>query len=134
MEDWFLALQKPWWYPGNDAWTMLNRWGLVFYTLVSVVYVIGFYHIVRRKWSLYIGVLFVLNVISNFAVYPLMAEGDPAGLLRGVIAMTVALISILCIEIWMYSRSKILFGLLLPYTIWAIPITALTWELWLLNG
>lgn len=133
MEEWFLELQKPGWYPGDDIWTVINRFGSVVYTLVSIVFVIGFYKIVRKEWSWYIGIVFILNILSTFAVFPLMGEGSPAGLWRGAITITVAMISILGCLVWMYPRSKTLFGLLLPYTVWMIPITVLTWELLRLN-
>jgi len=134
MEEWFLELSKPWWYPGDDVWTSLNRWGVVVYTLVSVVFVVGFYKMIRREWPWYMAGMFILNVLATFAVYPLMGEGEPVGLLRGAITMSIALVSIIAIDIWMYPRSKVLFALLLPYSLWLLPITALTWELLRLNG
>ncbi|MFB6225623.1 MAG: hypothetical protein ABEI13_04165 [Candidatus Paceibacteria bacterium] len=56
-----------------------------------------------------------------------MGNGESAGLIRGGLAITIAFISIGKICVWMYSRSKWLKATLIPYILWLIPITALTW-------
>lgn len=131
MPDWVIALQKPWWYPGDDVLEMLNQIFAVVYPLFAFVMIVVGYRIVKNGWPWWYLVPFLGNVVATFAFIVIGARYE--SLLGTAADVFVMWGFMVWAVILMANRSRWLVGLIIPYAFWLTMFLGIYIELMRVN-
>ena len=128
IDTWYSMVNKPEFMPQN--WVFAPIWSILYILMgvsAGMVWSRGIYH----KWVKTAMYHFVFQLILN-ATWPLIFFGlqRPFWALIAIIALLVLLI--LTIK-WFYIVNRIAAYLLIPYLIWILYATFLTYQIWQLN-
>lgn len=125
--SWYLALDAPPWQPPNAvfgiAWT---------YNFIALA-IVGILMAIRAEpaalWT-YVGA-FAVSVIFALAWSYLFYV--PHALLASAIALTLCALVTLAMVIPAFSQQPLLGWLLIPYQVWLVIASSLSWGYWVLN-
>lgn len=124
----YSSIEKPFFAP--EPWVFGLAWGII-YPLIAASFIYALYLAWGRsvEWKV-IGV-FVLNLIANFAFTPLQL--DFPNQLYATLDILVVVSTLAWLEWYFWTRSKVLFLLLLPYLLWGCFATILQVSIYWLN-
>jgi tryptophan-rich sensory protein len=131
MPDWVIALEKPWWYPGDAIWSNVNQMFVAVYVLFSLLYLVVFYRIIKGDWPWTIAVPFIINILTTFFFVVIAMQFKV--LLPVAIDIFVMYITMVWGLVMVYRRSRWLAALGLPYAIWLTVFMVMYAELLRLN-
>jgi len=131
MPDWVIALEKPWWYPGDAIWGDVNQIWVPVYVLFSILYLIVFYKVIRGEWPWLMAVPFLLNILTTFLFIVIAVQ------FKEILPVAINMFVMFGAMVWgmvlVYRRSRWLAALGVPYAIWLTVFMLMYIELVRLN-
>ena len=131
MPDWVLALQKPWWYPGDAVWGSVNQIWVPVYILFSLLYLVVFYRVIKGDWPWITAVPFIVNILTTFLFVVIAVQ------FKDLLPVAIDIFAMFGAMVWglvlVWRRSRRLAALGLPYAIWLTVFMVMYAELLRLN-
>jgi len=131
MPDWVIALQKPWWYPGDAALEFANQLFALVYPLFAFVFIAAMYRIIKDNWPWWYITPFLANVVATFAFIVIGATYE--SLLGTAIDVLLMWIFLAWAFVLIYKRSYWLTALMIPYAVWLTVFVGIYVELLRVN-
>lgn len=125
---WYDMLEKPFFAP--DPWVFGVAWGII-YPLIGIAFLYTLYLVWKGSVPRGLVLLFIANMLGNFAFTPVQAGLQSNTLAGLVILFVLGTLALFQYRIWKYS--KLVFFLLLPYFLWGAFATALQLSITVLN-
>jgi len=127
-QEWYQALKKPAWTPASGTigtiWTIL-------YPIIFVTFGIIFYKAIRKEIPFVVALLFLINLIANFAFTPILF--GLKNLPLAAVDILVVWLTIVWGMVSIWPESKILAFLQIPYLTWVSIATILQLSITFLN-
>ena len=124
---WFESLEKPWFYPPSIAFSIV--WTALFTLLGIALWRVWRSDSSGRRLAL---ALFAVQMAFNVAWTPTFFTLQQPLVALGVIAVLLVLVLATLAAFRRVDRTAA--TLLVPYLLWVVFATALTFEIWRLNG
>ncbi len=125
---WYKTINLPEWTPSNTI--MVAAWVLIFILTSLSVLIIWNKHSAEKKFT-FVILLFVLNALLNVGWNFLFFSHQQMGL---AFIQAILLIANLLLLIVLIRRfSPLAAYLLVPYSVWVLFSTALTYNVWVIN-
>jgi len=124
----YQSIAKPFFAP--PEWMFGLAWGII-YPLIAVAFVYFLYLLYRQRVSCVLLYILLANLIANVLFTPILLDVGSMNL--AVLDLLVVVGTLMYFEYKIYSRSKIIFILLLPYLLWGVFATILQVSIIFLN-
>ncbi|MFC1801903.1 TspO/MBR family protein [Patescibacteria group bacterium] len=131
MQDYSLyyqSIEKPFFSP--PEWVFGFAWGLI-YPLIAIAFVYLLFLLYKEKVKLGLVMLFITNLIANFAFTPIQL--DLQSTLLATLDIYIVLATLLVFQYKIYKTSKLIFILLIPYALWGTFATVLQTTIFFMN-
>lgn len=125
---WYRTLNLPGWTPTNSL--MVLAWTIIFILSSLSILIIWNKHSTQKNFGIIIG-LFILNAVLNVGWNILFFSQQQMELAFIQAVLLVANLFLLFILIWRFS--PLAAYLLLPYSVWVLFSTVLTFNVWMIN-
>ena len=125
---WYELLEKPFFAP--PSWVFGVAWGII-YPLIAIAFILSLVYYFRKKVEFSFIAVFIANLVANVAFTPI--QFGLRNNLFSAIDILIVLGTLIYIEKVAWSRSKIVFFLLLPYLLWGAFATVLQLSITYLN-
>jgi tryptophan-rich sensory protein len=126
--EWYQRLQKPWFAPASNVFGI--AWGIL-YPIIFASFGYVFYLYTQRKIPFYVLLPFILNLFFNLIFSPIQF-----GLQNNFLAaldITLVVITLIWGMYSIYSYSKVIALVQIPYLLWGIFATILQFSITYLN-
>jgi len=124
----YTSIIKPFFAP--PEWVFGLAWGII-YPLIIIAFIYTLYLLWKKRVSLALFLVFVINIIANIAFTPLQLVVQSTAL--ATLDILVVLGTLVYLEWRMVRQSKIVFWLLVPYLLWGAFATVLQVTILFLN-
>ena len=125
---WYKTINLPEWTPSNSL--MVLAWTIIFVLSSLSILIIWNKYSSAKNFGLVIA-LFVLNAILNVGWNILFFNQQQIGLAFFLAVLLIVNLFLLIFLIWHYSPLAAYF--LIPYSVWVLFSTVLTFNVWMLN-
>lgn len=112
-QEFYQSIEKPFFAPPD--WAFGVAWGII-YPLIAIAGIYLGYLVYKNRAPKSLLVIFGINLIANFLFTPIQLGLDP--LWPASLDILVILGTLVYLEYKIWSYSKIIFTLLLPYLLW----------------
>ncbi len=126
--DWYKSLNLPAWTPSTDL--IKTVWTVIFVLSSASILIVWNKYSNQKHFELIIG-LFILNAVLNVGWNILFFNNQQIGLAVFQALLLVSNIALLIVLIWKFCRLAAC--LLLPYSLWVLYSTVLSFNVWLMN-
>jgi tryptophan-rich sensory protein len=115
-------------YVGQPWFDYLNIVWVPIYSLVSVLFLIAIYRMVRNEWEWHGGIAIVLNLVATFLFFPILRAGGEIAVMIGTMDIIIMWLAGIWFSVFVFRRSWIMGLLMIPYLLWSTYVCVIMIE------